>query len=342
MFFYSRMELRKDPITRSWIVTGDDADAGPHSEPFCRYCPESPKQAQVISSMPSVDGGPWSARAVVHPAPIYHVEGDPTRRGIGLYDTMKSIGAHEVLVENPRHDRHLWVASDAEVEQFLILCAQRIQDLKRDRRFKYVSVFKDYGTIAGQEFDHPTSQIVGTTFVPRRVLYELRAARDHYISKERCVFCDILAQELQQKVRIVEMRGEYVASCPFAPRVPFETWILPHHHEAHFERGGLARPGALRDCAALLRRTLNRIRSITDSFHLVLHTSPNTLHKSSVLNYWKTIDEDYHWHIEILPVIANKAKSYTFKEVYYTPVSPEAAAARLREAPVDFRPSYMP
>ncbi|HEX6880758.1 MAG TPA: DUF4931 domain-containing protein, partial [Terriglobales bacterium] len=192
MFFYSRMELRKDPITRSWIVTGDDSDAGPHSEPFCRYCPESPKQAQVISSMPSVDGGPWSARAVVHPAPIYHVEGDPVRRGVGLYDTMKSVGAHEVLVENPRHDRHLWVASDAEVEQFLILCAQRIQDLKRDRRFKYVSVFKDYGTVAGQEFDHPTSQIVGTTFVPRRVLYELRSARDHYISKERCVFCDIL------------------------------------------------------------------------------------------------------------------------------------------------------
>src|SRR6185369_2832767 len=88
--------------------------------------------------------------------------------------------------------------------------------------------------------------------------------------------------------------------------------------------------------------TLNRIRSITDSFHLVLHTSPNTLHKSQVLNDWKTIEEDYHWHIESLPVVASKAKSYTFKEVYYTPVSPEAAAARLREAPTAFRAGYMP
>ena len=227
------MELRKDPITRSWIVTGDDSDTGAHSEPFCRYCPESPKQAQVISSMPSVDGGPWSARAVVHPAPLYHVEGDPQRRGVGLYDTMKSVGAHEVLVENPRHDRHLWVASDGEIEQFLLLCAQRIQDLKRDRRFKYVSVFKDFGAVAGQDYDHPTSQIIATTFVPRRVLYELRSAREHYASKERCVFCDILAQELQQKARIVEVRGEYVAACPFAPRVPFETWIIPQHHDAH-------------------------------------------------------------------------------------------------------------
>jgi UDPglucose--hexose-1-phosphate uridylyltransferase len=97
-----------------------------------------------------------------------------------------------------------------------------------------------------------------------------------------------------------------------------------------------------RDLGALLRRTLQRIRTVTEEFHLVLHTSPNSTHRTESLGYWKTIDEDYHWHIEILPILGSKAKSYTFKEVYYAPVSPETAAARLREAPVDFRPSYMP
>ena len=287
--------------------------------------------------MASVTGGIWSARAVVHPFPIYHVEGDPGRRGIGIYDTMRSVGAHEVIVENPRHDRQLWIASDEEVQQFLRLCAHRIHDLKNDHRFKYVSVFKDFGTPAGQEFDHPTSQIVATTFVPRRVLYELRAAREHYAQKERCVFCDILSQELQQKQRIIEVQGDYVACCPYASRVPFETWIIPQSHDAHFERNGLSRPGALRDCAALLKRTINRIRSITDSFHLVLHTSPNTLHRSQVLNYWRTIDEDYHWHIEIMPILSSKGKSYNYKEVYFSPVTPDTAAMRLREAPTEYR-----
>jgi UDPglucose--hexose-1-phosphate uridylyltransferase len=329
------MELRKDPITRSWVIVGDDLSGPTRTEPFCRYCPESPEQAQIVSSMPSVSTGPFSARAVVHPQALYRVEGEPSRHGDGLYDIMKGVGAHEVLVENPRHDRHLWNASDAEIEQFLMLAAQRIHDLKRDQRFKYVTVFKDYGPLAGQEFDHPTSQLTATTFVPRRVLYELRSAREHYQSKERCVFCDILAQELKVGTRIVEVRGDYVACCPYAPRVPFETWIIPRHHEAHFERGALARPGAIREGAALLRRTLNRIRSVTDSFHMVLHTSPNTLHRSQVLNYWKTIDEDYHWHVEIMPIMTGKAKSYTFKEVYYTPVTSEAAAARLREAPTE-------
>ena len=327
------MELRKDPITRSWVVTGDDIPSQP-VETACRFCPTAPQPLQVISTMPSVDGGPWSARAVVHPLPMYRIEGDPQRRGDGIYDRMRPVGAHEVLVENPRHDGQIWDATDAEVEQFLILAGQRITDLKRDRRFKYITLYKNYGALAGQEFDHPVSQLTASTFVPRRVLYELRAGREYFARKERCVFCDILAQEEQQAVRLVETRGDYLAMCPYAPRVPYETWILPRSHEAGFERSA-GRPGMLRDLSGLLKRTLVRILSVSDAFHLVLHTSPNTLHRSDVLNYWKTIDEDYHWHIEIMPILKSRPKSYTFKEVYFTPVTSETAAARLREVPAE-------
>ncbi len=328
------MELRKDPITRSWVITGDEPDEGSAPDYLCPFCPESGQQLQVISSKPTVNGSPWSARAVVHPRPLYRIEGDPARTGNGLYDNMNPIGAHEVIVENARHDRHLWNADDHEIEEYLALCAQRIEDLKGDARFKYVSVFKNYGSYSGQDFDHPTSEIIATTFVPRRVLYELRAARQHYQVKERCVLCDILAQEKQQEIRVVEHRGDFIATCPYAPRVPFETWISPFVHEAYFERMA-SKPGALRDLAALLRRTLHRIRLIADGFHMVLHTSPNTVHRSETLGYWKTIEDDYHWHIEILPILGPKAKSYTFKEVYYSPVSPERAAARLREMPTE-------
>jgi len=328
------MELRKDPITRSWVITGDDpAEASSPPEAACRFCPDSAESPQVISSVPS--SGAWSARSVVHPTPLYHIEGDPGRRGDGIYDCMSSVGAHEVLVENPRHDRQLWNASDEEIGQFLRLAAERILDLKHDSRVKYVSFFKDYGAKAGQEFSHPTSQITATMFVPRRVLYELRASREYFSGKERCVFCDILTQEERQAARVIEARGDYVAVGPYAPRVPYETWILPRKHEASFERTGLSRPGLRVNLAALLRRTLQRIRALTEGFHLVLHTSPNSLHPSKTLGYWKTIDEDYHWHIEILPVLAAKARSYTFKEVYYSPVSSETAVKQLREAKID-------
>ena len=237
-------------------------------------------------------------------------------------------------LENPRHDGHLWNARDPEVEQFLRLAALRLQDLKRDSRFKYISIFKNHGAGAGQEFEHPTSQLTATIFVPRRVLYELRAGRDYFETKERCVFCDILAQEERQNLRVVEMRGDYVAFCPYAPRVPYETWIMPRSHESSFERTGSSRVGSVTDLAALLRRTLQRIRTVTEAFHLVLHTSPNSQHPSAILGYWKTLDEDYHWHIEILPIVEAKARSYTFKETYYSPVTSETAVKRLRKAEI--------
>jgi UDPglucose--hexose-1-phosphate uridylyltransferase len=330
------MELRKDPITRSWVIVGDEFSQllPPPQAAECRFCPEAKNPPQTISTIQALDGHSWGARAAVHPSPIYRIEGEPARRGDGIYDRMRSVGAHEVLLENSRHDRHLWAASDQEIERFLLLVAQRIQDLKRDSRFKYVSVFKNFGGPAGQEFSHPNTQLTATTFVPRRVLYELRAARDYFKTKERCVFCDILAQETAANLRMIEVRNGFVALCPYAPRAPYETWLIPEAHDAAFERFALSRSASLRDLGALLRHTLERIRTITPDFHLVLHSAPNTLHRSESLGYWNTLDEDYHWHIEILPIVSARAKSYTFKEVYYSPVSSETAAKRLRDARV--------
>jgi UDPglucose--hexose-1-phosphate uridylyltransferase len=331
--FHFNMELRKDPITRSWVITGDDpGDSANHTD-CCEFC--SAAALQTIAESPSTPGVPWSARSVVHPRPLYHIEGEPARRGDGMYDRMQSVGAHEVLIENRNHDRHIWTAGDGEIAHFLQLAAARILDLKRDPRIKYVGFFKDYGNNAGQEFVHPTSQLTATLFVPRRVLYELRAARDYFVSKERCVFCDIIQQEENQAHRVLETHGDYIALCPYAPRIPYETWILPRNHDASFEHTGPSQPDLRTDLAALLRRTLQRIRTITEDFHLVLHTSPNTLHPSKNLGYWKTIEEDYHWHIEILPIARMRARSYTFKEVYYSPVSSETAVKHLRAAKID-------
>src|SRR5437899_5022862 len=215
------MELRKDPITRSWVIVGDDEERiGQHG--YCPFCPGSPAAPQVIATLSLGEPGAGAATAMVHPAPLYRIEGEPQRRSEGIYDAMNTVGAHEVLVQSVRHDIELWQSSDAEITQFLRLAAQRIQDLKRDLRFKYVTMFKNHGASAGQEFDHPVSELTATTFVPRRVLYELRASRDYYLEKERCVFCDTLGQELRTSARIVESHNNYVSLCPFASRVPYE------------------------------------------------------------------------------------------------------------------------
>lgn len=265
-----------------------------------------------------------------HPDPLYHVEGDPSRRAEGMYDNMQPVGADEIVIETPEHDKKLEDLSDDQVFLVTEAWSLRIEDLKRDTRFKYVSVYKNYGPMAGQEGSHAHSQISATTFVPRRILYELRAAREWYGDKERCVMCDIVKQEERQAKRIVDTQGEYVALCPYASRVPYEIWIMNRRHNYLFE---LPRPGSnRRHLAALLRRTLRRIRQVAPAYHLVVHTSPNTMHpKGATSAYWKTIMDDYHWHIEILPIVETRSKSYSIKEVYYNAFNPEDAAARLRK-----------
>src|ERR1700733_12934893 len=321
------MELRKDPITRSWVVVGHREDTC-ETTGGCPFCPDKTNSKNALLRLPT--HGPWQVTVLPHPDPLYRVEGDPERRADGIYDQMQPVGADEIVIETPEHARKLEDLSDDQVLLVMEAWRQRIEDLKRDLRFKYVSVYKNYGPLAGQEGSHAHSQITATTFVPRRLLYELRAAREWYAEKERCVFCDILRQDVKQKKRIVETIGDYVALCPYASRVPYETWIMPQTHHYLFESA--TTPENRRDLARLLGRTIRRLSHIADNYHLVLHTAPNTqLTKGELSQYWKTIAGDYHWHIEILPIVEKRSKSYSIKEIYFNAQKPEQAAERLRE-----------
>ncbi len=327
------MELRKDPITRTWIHVGDQEPSEAVPAP-CPYCQESDLAAAPIFrlSLEGQDGGRCATRVFPHPHPLYRIEEDPQRAAVGIYDRMGPIGAHEVIIETPDHNCPLWMAEAQAVALVLLTYAQRIEDLKRDFRFRYICVFKNVGTPAGQHIAHPHSELAATPFIPRRLLYELRTCREYYELKERCVFCDILQQELRQEVRLVDATPNFLALCPFAPRVPYEMWLLPRYHHASFE-SDLLRSSLGAELGGLLQRCLCRLINLAESFHMVLHTTPNTAATPAGGQKWSTLLDDYHWHLEVLPIVKTPTKSYSIKEVYYCPLSPERAAARLREMP---------
>ncbi len=320
------MEIRRDPITQSWVVLGhrEEAAEESHDCPLCAGPAENPKPLLIWPAE-----GPWQVQVISHMDPLYRIEGDLGRRAEGIYDKMFPIGAHEVIIETPDHEKRLARLTDAEIEQVLGAYAARLADLKKDPRFKYVAVFKNEGPLAGEEWTHSHSQVTATVFVPRRVKYELRASREWYREKERCVFCDIVRQEEKHGKRIVDVQGEYYALCPYASRVPFEIWLIHRRHNPAFEQ---PRPGSnRRNLAALLGRTLRRLEKFAPAYHLVVHTSPNTRSKKGELaGYWKTLADDFHWHFEILPIVQTRSKSYSIKEVYYNAVLPEKAAEYLR------------
>lgn len=326
------MELRKDPITRSWVVIRDGEPQEPAPQP-CPFCPGNegltpPPLLTLPESAPA-----WQVRVFPHSDPLFRIEGETARAADGIYDRMRAVGAHEVIVELPQHDRHLSQASSEEIAWVLEAYARRLTDLKRDDRFKYVSVFKNAGAVAGQRIPHAHSELAATTFVPRRLLHELRSAREYHQLKERCLFCDMLRQELSQKLRVVEATERYAAFCPFASRTPYEVWLLPRRHHHSFE-ADYARSPSRAELAGLLRRTLQRIEQLAEGYHLALHTSPNIIPTFERIGFWKSLEEDFHWHIELVPLLAHPPRPMIAKEVYFTTVAPESAAARLRAFPV--------
>jgi UDPglucose--hexose-1-phosphate uridylyltransferase len=320
------MEIRRDPITQSWVVLGqpenlDEAGAS------CPFDGPSVDKKPAILSMPSE--GAWQVRVIPHPDPLYRIEDEPSRLAEGMYDKMGALGAHEVVIETPHHDKRMSQFSDEEIERVLNVWASRIADLKKDARFKYVTVFKNQGGSAGDEWSHAHSQITATIFVPRRIKYELSAANEWFRERERCIFCDVVRQDEKNGKRIVDVQGDYYALCPYASRVPYEMWLLHRKHNHLFEQ---PRPGSnRRQLAALMGRVLRRLEKVAPAFHLVVHTAPNTRSKKGELaGYWKTLADDFHWHIEILPILEKRSKSYSIKEVYFNAMMPEAAAAALR------------
>src|ERR1700719_2621748 len=293
------MEIRRDPITQSWVVLGQRE----HLDDASEACPFD---GGLVEKQPSMLTWPaeglWQVRVLPHPDPLYHIEGEPGRLAEGMYDKMGALGAHEVVVETPNHDKHMSQFSDEEIERVLWVWAARIADLKKDSRFKYVAVFKNQGVLAADEWYH---------------------------ERERCIFCDVVRQDEKHGKRIVDVQGEYYALCPYASRVPYEMWLMHRKHNHLFEQ---PRPESnRRHLAALLGRILRRLDKVAPAFHLVVHTAPNTRSKKGELaGYWKTLADDFHWHIEILPILEKRSKSYSIKEVYFNSLLPEQAAEQLR------------
>jgi UDPglucose--hexose-1-phosphate uridylyltransferase len=193
-------------------------------------------------------------------------------------------------------------------------------DLSKDKRFKYILVFKNKGSQAGASLEHPHSQIIALPIVPIRVSEEVKYSKQYFEYKDRCIFCDIIKQEVGERKRIVEENKEFVSFIPFAPRFPFELWILPKKHASDYTQ---ITKRDLSSLAIVLKRTLQRfIKALDDPpFNLMIHTAPL---EEPNLPY-------YHFHIEITPRLTKVAGFEWATGFYINPTKPEDTAAYLRE-----------
>ena len=329
-------ELRKDPIVGRWVIIATDRARRPtdfirervqiRGSGFCPFCygNESKTPPEVLAyrsdgSQPNKAG--WTLRVVPNKFPALGIEGTLNRQGEGLYDKMNGIGAHEVIIETPEHRTTMAALPAEQIESVLWAYRDRIVDLKKDTRFKYMLIFKNFGDAAGASLEHTHSQLIALPVVPKRVQEEVTGARDYYAYKERCLFCDMIRQEFSSGVRLVAENEKFFALCPFAPRFPFELWIVPKDHQSSFEESSRTE---FRHLAALLKDMLGRLEAVLDhpAYNYIIHTSPVP----------DGVNDYYHWHLEIMPKLTKVAGFEWGTGFYINPTSPEESAKFLREA----------
>jgi UDPglucose--hexose-1-phosphate uridylyltransferase len=332
-------ELRRDPIVGRWVIISTERGKRPSDfgqiQParktgFCPFCAgnESKTPPEVFAyrddgTLPDTPG--WKVRVVSNKFPALQIEGNLDRRAEGIYDRMNGVGAHEVLIETPDHEAELSELPRAQIVLILQAMRTRIIDLAKDRRFRYIQIFKNHGEAAGASLEHSHVQLIATPIVPRRVVEELNGCASHFELKERCIVCDIVDQETEIQKRVVCQNEGFLCIEPFAPRFPFETWVLPMHHQSKFEEIDDER---LAQFAEVLKESLQRINAALNKppYNFVLHTSP--------CNDWKDT-RTYHWHLEIMPKLTKVAGFEWGTGFYINPTPPESAAQFLREVSVN-------
>ena len=332
-------ELRKDPITGRWVIIATERAKRPtdfvrekvqiRGSGFCPFCygneSKTPPEIIAYRSDGSLRNAPgWSLRVVSNKFPALGIEGSLNRQGEGLYDKMSGIGAHEVIIETPDHQKTLAMLSPRQIEDVLWAYRDRILDLKKDRRFKYIMIFKNHGEAAGASLEHTHSQLIALPVVPKNVLEETGGARDYFNFKERCIFCDIIRQETESGIRVIADTPTFIAVAPFAPRFPFEIWIMPRVHQSAFED---SQKQEFEQLAVMLKDMLMRLDKVLDypAYNYIIHTSPIP----------ETPNEHYHWHLEIMPKLTKIAGFEWGTGFHINPTPPEESAKFLREAQVE-------
>lgn len=329
-------ELRKDPISGRWVIISVERGKRPidfispsqkKRGGFCPFChgneyttPEEIMAFRPPGTAPNSPG--WTLRVMPNKFPALQIYGDLNKAGVGIFDMMNGIGAHEVIVETPDHMLSLSTMPLKALEDVLWAYYLRLNDLRKDRRFKYVLIFKNEGDAAGASLEHSHTQTIALPIIPMLVKEETDSAKQYYDLKERCIFCDVINQEIEYQKRVIYQNSEYVALAPFAPRAPFETWILPKRHESNFQPQNKNFSSLAEILQVILRQT-DKILEVPP-YNFVIHTSP----------FQDEINEYYHWHIEILPKLTKIAGFEWGSGFFINPTPPEESAKFMREAKI--------
>jgi UDPglucose--hexose-1-phosphate uridylyltransferase len=324
-------DLRKDPTRGRWVLVRPTTSGQPPTGE-CPFCPGNESLTRPEISAYRKDGSPpdtpgWSVRVVPEIDPYFGVEHELVREGIGLYDRVSPRGATELIVESPEHGDAPATMREEQWEQVLWMYRERLRDLKGDSNIRDILVTRRHRS-PGSRITHPYSRLTAIPIIFDDVRRKLRQCRDYYQYKRRCIYCDIVRQDMADGDRVIHATEHFAVLAPYAARSAFETWILPRRHGCSYEDA--LTEDVVADLASLLKSYFRTLAgSLGDPpFEMTLYTAPNVGVKI-LPGEWATIADDYHWHLEVTLDPYRRAR---IGGIYISEMPPEEAAKTLRDA----------
>ena len=329
-------ELRQDPTTREWAIIAPERAKRPqhmskkgHAEELpdwdvsCPFCPGNERQTpnEVFRLPLSNEASAWEVRVVPNRFAALSTEVSKPRIEEGrLTRGLNGFGVHEVIVESPSHNTTIALMTYQQVEKILTAYQQRYNTLKRNEHLKFITIFKNHGRQSGTSLEHPHSQLVATPIMTPYYHRRFDVAVDYYADAGRCVYCDVLAEEMEKRERIVAETEQFIVFHPYASRASYENWIIPKRHCSSF---GLCPEEHRAELAMVLKDSLLCLYRGLDNpaFNLMVNT---------------TITEDeenpyYHWHIRIVPRLSMIAGFEMGSGIYINTALPEETAKFMKQ-----------
>ena len=327
--------LRQDPTTKEWVIFATERAKRP--DEFIRRTSSLKKETQV-SSCPFCPGNEaltppdilrlpegakqkWSVRVVPNKfAALVPGKGSKQRRIGRIYREMEGIGTHEIIIETPEHAQTLALMAKDRVLDVLKAYKQRYQSLREDPLIKLILIFKNHGESAGTSLEHPHSQLIATPVVPRDIQQKYEVATAYYDDTGKCIYCEVVREEIELKERIVLETDSFVVFHPFASKFPFETWITPKRHEPSF---GNVPDEDLKELAQVLKSALSGLFTALEDpdYNYVIHSAPVEDEQKGY----------YLWHIQIIPRLTKIAGFELGSGMAINTALPEETAKFIRE-----------
>lgn len=328
-------EIRKDLVKNNWVAVAEDRALKPNDFPiakkgldktaaagFCPFCEGNeeftPPEITACRENDSAANTPgWLVRAIPNKFSAFNLQGVLEKTNDGIYTHYNGLGRHEVVIETPQHGVEFHELDLDRILLIIRVLKQRYNELANDERIKYIQIYKNRGLLAGASLEHSHSQIVGLPFVP----HENDGMPEYYLEKGHCLLCDMMVQEQREQKRVIAQSEYFLLLCPYAPRFPYETWIVPIKHGEHF---GNISEDEMQDLAKITKTFTTMIMDYLQapSYNLVVNTAPiNSKYKAG-----------YHWYIEVTPRLLVNAAVEIATGIFLNPVASEMAAPILKEA----------